>query len=304
MPTYIQNLTTTAKALIGTLVTFAIGMQVDPVKNWVTSNLGQHPKLSSIAMALLGIVTALHNPQVADAARAILNIKKTGPGTAEISAEPVAGTKVPAWVLFGLGLGLMGLMGCAKPTAATPPTAPSPWQRGAQAMNDFSADLLQVQNIEIQLHSAGTIPDAPHESIETALAQVAGYGVQIDSLLLQQATAPTIAAKVQAAMTSLSTIAATAAGLSNAQAANLNAAVAALRTVLTGLLATFTTMAEVSAPWNNRTTEVALGSHRNRYLGRAASGARLADLQPGQGGATRADWNHHTDADRDFARAG
>lgn len=134
-----------------------------------------------------------------------------------------------------------GLSGCQPATSTTPvnATAPNIYQQGAQAMDDFSKDLVSAQNIEINLHKGGVVPDATHVQIQATFKSIAGYGQQIDALIRAQASAATITAKINAALGSLATIATQAAGLDANTAAQVSSSVAALQGLLNGLLPIF-----------------------------------------------------------------
>lgn len=118
----------------------------------------------------------------------------------------------------------------------TPATAPSIYQQGAQAMDDFATDLQSAQGIELNLYKGGVIPAPTHNVIESTFGQIAGYGTQIDGLIAAQASSTTIVAKVNAALASLGTIAASAAKLDSQTAAQVNGCIAALQALLTNLL--------------------------------------------------------------------
>lgn len=200
-------------------------------------------------------------------------------------------------VAGALGLAA-ALAGCQAASSNTPAnaTAPSVYQQGAQAMNDFASDLVSAQNIEMNLHKGGTIPDATHVKIQAVFKGIAGYGTQIDALILAQASATTITARINSAIASLTSIATTAASLDANTSAQVNGSVQALQMLLTNLLPIF---ANVSAAQTNpHTLEVAFGSADNRNTGRAGSIFGLADLQPGQGRAARQDRSNDADANR------
>lgn len=133
------------------------------------------------------------------------------------------------------------LAGChvVSPAPATAPTV-SIYQQGAQAMHDFAADLGSAQGIEKNLYKGGVIPQPTHKAIEGTFSQIAGYGTQIDGLIAAQASASTIAGKVNSALASLGSIAISAAQLDPQTAAQVNGCIQALQALLSNLLPIFT----------------------------------------------------------------
>lgn len=178
------------------------------------------------------------------------------------------------------------ISGCSV-KAPTPATAPSIYQTGAQAMDDFATDLQQAQGIEKSLHTGGAIPDATHQSIQAAFSTIANYGTQIDALILAQASAATITDRINAAISSLAGIAIIASNLDAATSAQVNSSIAALKLLLTNLLPIFAPTVSIVAP-NPQTLEVSFGPRNYRNTRRGSGYARSRDLQPGEGGATRA----------------
>lgn len=184
--------------------------------------------------------------------------------------------------------------GCTV-TAPTPTTAPSIYQNGAQGMDNFATDLQSAQKIEISLHAGGAIPDATHSSIQTAFNTIAGYGIQIDALITAQASATTITAKINAAISSLAGVTLTATNLDAATAAQVNSSIAALQALLTNLLPIFASSVSLATP-NPIPMEVAFGPRNNRNTRRRGGRAGAADLQPGAGRAARAERNDYAEA--------
>lgn len=133
------------------------------------------------------------------------------------------------------------IVGChvTTPVPATAPTI-SIYQQGAQAMKDFANDLGSAQGIEKNLYKGGVIPLPTHKTIENTFGQIAGYGTQIDGLIAAQASALTIAAKVNAALGSLGLIATSAAQLDPQTAAQVNGCIQALQALLSNILPIFT----------------------------------------------------------------
>lgn len=135
-----------------------------------------------------------------------------------------------------LSAGCIGLYGChvSTTTTATAPTLSNGYSKAAVAMQGFSADVLQAQQIEIELYRE-KLPglDSPtHVAIQDAFLQVSGYGKQIDALILSQASATTIQAKVTQALGSVTAIANSTGKLDPTTSANLNLAVAAIQAIL------------------------------------------------------------------------
>lgn len=64
MKEIVQDLRLATKFLLGAIVSLALAMQLDVVKNYVTPILAGHPKLTSIVMGIAGLGLLLMNPQV------------------------------------------------------------------------------------------------------------------------------------------------------------------------------------------------------------------------------------------------
>lgn len=141
--------------------------------------------------------------------------------------------------LVVLGL-CIGLSGCATATAPGTPAAPqSPYQKAATLMDDFATDLQSAQQTEISLFKGGAIDAGTHQSIEGVFKMVAGFGPQIDALLTAQASAQTIATKVNAALNSLNSIAISTGKIDAGTAAQIKAGIQALNLLLTQILPLF-----------------------------------------------------------------
>jgi hypothetical protein len=143
--------------------------------------------------------------------------------------------------LLSVFLALPLATGCKTVVAPTPATAPSIYQQGSQAMDDFATDLVSAQNIEQGLYKGGAIPAATHATLESTFNQIAGYGIQVDALIKTQASATTIAARINSALSLLATVSTTAAGLDSATSVQVTGCVQALQALLTQLLPIFTT---------------------------------------------------------------
>src|SRR5665213_4303397 len=189
------------------------------------------------------------------------------------------------------------LFGCGAVSTSTPATAPSIYQRGAQAMDNFATDLGQAQNIEISLHNGKAIDDVTHAVIQAQFKNVASYGIQIDSLIRGQASALTITDRINSALTGVSSIVVISGTLDAATTNQVNAGIAALKLLLTNLLPIFAPSVSLVAP-NPRTMEVAFGPRNDSNTRRRSSYARIVDLQPGEGRADRGNRNDDAYTDR------
>lgn len=129
-------------------------------------------------------------------------------------------------------------LGCHV-ASPTPATAPSIYQQGAMAMDDFATDLQSAQGIELNLYKGGVIPQPTHVVIESTFGQIAGYGQQIDGLIAATAAPASIIAKVNATLASLGAIASSAANLDANTAAQVKASVTALQLLLSNLIPVF-----------------------------------------------------------------
>jgi len=177
---------------------------------------------------------------------------------------------------------ILAVGGCKPVTTGAPSTPQTPYQKAATVMDDFSRDLVSAQQIVISLHNGGAIDAATYKAVQSAFGQVAVYGPQIDALISAQAASPTIIAKVNAALSSLSSIVVSAGALDPATAKQVQGSVQVLAAVLGQLNSIFSGVALAPAP--TRFMEVNYGSSPYRNASRAGSGARAADLQPGEVG--------------------
>jgi len=142
-------------------------------------------------------------------------------------------------VITGLVLSVVLIMpiGCKTNTAPAVPTTPTQkYQLAATYMKDFASDLEQAQAIEQNLYKGGAIPAATHTQIENGFNVAAGYGIQVDALILAEASQTTIQAKITTLTNTLTGIIAPAVGVSSATTAQLQAAISAMTQLLTQVL--------------------------------------------------------------------
>jgi ABC-type sugar transport system substrate-binding protein len=83
-----DSLSPRVKALGGAALLAAASLSIPDAKVWITSNLGQHPKLTAWATTLIFIVGLYQKPFVQQIVDGALKVKKTSPTTAEVSIEP------------------------------------------------------------------------------------------------------------------------------------------------------------------------------------------------------------------------
>lgn len=141
-------------------------------------------------------------------------------------------------VCLSIYLCVAAIAGCHV-TAATPATAPSIYQQGAQAMDNFATDLVSAQGIEKSLYAGGAIPTATHKTLESTFNQISAYGIQVDALITAQASSTTIVQRINSAIGSLADISTAAASLDANTAAQVKASVAALQLLLSNLIPIF-----------------------------------------------------------------
>jgi hypothetical protein len=180
-----------------------------------------------------------------------------------------------ALLLFAL-LPLVTLTGCKTAAVSGQPTAPNlntPYQKAAQAMSAFASDVQSAQQIVINLHKGGVIDKPTDTAIQLQFKQVAVYGKQIDALILAQASAVTIQARVNSALSTLSQITEETGKLDPNTLLQVQVSIQAIQQVLGTVLAAF----------NLTTAEVTYGPDYYRSFSGAGRIARVADLQPGQG---------------------
>jgi hypothetical protein len=205
---------------------------------------------------------------------------------------PTMKRTLPAIVL-GISFLALSLSGCKQVTATAPTTATTPYIKAATYMDDFSADLVQAQQIEIGLHKGGAIDDPTHKTIEDTFSTIAGYGTQLDSLILVQASSTTITTKINSLLTSLNSIIASTGALDTNTAAQIKNAI----TLMEQLLTNVTTLFPVNVGMTGtQPQEHSYGPSDDRGVGRAAAYARLADLQPSRSqrhGAAEATGGYH-----------
>ena len=77
------------KVLLISAITYALSMNVDAIKNWVTPNLSQHPKLVSSIGSVLFVIALLQKPAVTEAIESILHINQKSPTEAVVTIEPI-----------------------------------------------------------------------------------------------------------------------------------------------------------------------------------------------------------------------
>lgn len=167
------------------------------------------------------------------------------------------------------------LAGCNTAGVTGQPTAPdlnTPYQKASTAMSSFASDVLSAQQIIINLHRGGVIDKPTDTAIQMQLKQVAAYGKQIDALILAQASATTIQAKVNATLTALTAIASQTGKVDPQTLLQIQSCITPIEQLLGTVLSAF-----------NLTSEVTHGPYYDRSVGRAGRGTRLADLQPGTG---------------------
>jgi hypothetical protein len=140
-------------------------------------------------------------------------------------------------------------------------------------MSSFASDVLSAQQIIINLHHGGVIDKPTDTAIQIQLKQVSAYGKQIDALILAQASATTIQAKVNATLSALTAITAQTGKVDPQTLQQIQVCIAPIQQILSTVLSAF----------NLTTSEVTHGPYYDRSVGRAGSVTRLADLQPGEG---------------------
>jgi hypothetical protein len=67
---------------------YAGTMNIPVAQKWISSNLGQHPKLVSFASSLMFIVALYQKPYVHDAVDNALRVKQVSPDKVVITQEP------------------------------------------------------------------------------------------------------------------------------------------------------------------------------------------------------------------------
>lgn len=157
-----------------------------------------------------------------------------------------------------LSAALLAPTGCktASTTPTAPPTLTQVYTQAAQGMQNFSADVVQAQQIEISLYKGGAIDQPTHKAIQNGFLQTATYGKQIDALIAGQASAATIQAKVSAALQAIQALTLATGTLDPNATAQLKATIQALTLVLnsvTTILST-TTTGELHGPRTDRNT--------------------------------------------------
>jgi hypothetical protein len=156
-------------------------------------------------------------------------------------------------------------------------------------MNDFSADVLSLHKIEVDLHNGGAIDTPTHIAIQRVFLQVDGYEHQLDALISAQAAAVTVQAKVDSLKTALDGIASATAQLSPATRTQISNAVQLAEQVLTNVLAAIpATVGQLRHDYfdstNQPITEARFGSIDNRSTGRGGRHHGAQDLQPSEVG--------------------
>lgn len=61
---FLRQLTIGSKTIVSAIVTGTSLMQIQQARDFVIKNTVAHPRISSIAMGVLAILTVLHNPKV------------------------------------------------------------------------------------------------------------------------------------------------------------------------------------------------------------------------------------------------
>lgn len=145
-------------------------------------------------------------------------------------------------IICAVTLSLALLSGCHSASSTNPPTPPTldqTYSRAAQAMQNFSADVRQAQQIEISLFKGGVIGKPMHVAVQNGFLQTAMYGKQIDALIAGQAGAATIQAKVAQALQSVHSITLATGTLDASATAQLKATITALTLILNTVSSTF-----------------------------------------------------------------
>jgi hypothetical protein len=170
----------------------------------------------------------------------------------------------------------MGLTGCMhQASSPSAPSAQTVYQKSAVLMDDFATDLQQAQGVVVNLHRGGAIDTPTYTAIQGYFSQIAGYGIQIDSLIAAQAEPATIAKRISSAVVSLNGIANSTGKIDPGVAAQVQAGIQALTLLLNSLSGTL-------IPASISFTETPHGPSCSCSPGRAASLTRLHYLPAGE----------------------
>lgn len=198
------------------------------------------------------------------------------------SIAPPANPAAKLLAIFGVLALLLPMAGCKTVSVTGQPLAPTQgYQQAAQSMSNFATDLQSVQAAEINLHRGGAIDKSTHNTIQATLKQVSIYGKQIDALILAQASAVTITAKIIAALDSVNSIALQTGQLDPNTATQLTTSITAFKLLLNTVIQALPTSTAQSVIPISMTEVKTHGPNNYRNVGRAASSARHQDLQPG-----------------------
>jgi hypothetical protein len=84
--THWKNLAPKAKVIIVSAFAYAASMSIPDAKAWISSNLGQHPKLTAYASSLLAILAVYQQPFVQNALTS-LKVEQTSPDKVVVTQE-------------------------------------------------------------------------------------------------------------------------------------------------------------------------------------------------------------------------
>lgn len=90
----IRSLTVGTKTLLGSIVTGTSLMQIADARDFVIRHTIAHPRITSLGVGVLAVLTVLHNPQV----QKFLHIEQETTGTADDGTQTTTTTDVTAKV--------------------------------------------------------------------------------------------------------------------------------------------------------------------------------------------------------------
>jgi hypothetical protein len=225
----------------------------------------------------------------------LVYLRATKKPSPDPNTQSAASKSLPMILMFAITGAMLTSSGCRTAGVSGQPTAPdlnTPYQKAAQAMSAFASDVQSAQQIVINLHKGGVIDKPTDTAIQLQFKQVAVYGKQIDALILAQASAVTIQARVNSALSTLSAITAQTGKLDPNTLLQVQVSIQAIQQVLGTVLAAF----------NLTAAEVMYGPHYDRSLSGAGRIARVADLQPSEGSAGA--WRYVAAIGGDYRRGG
>ncbi len=91
---HLKSLTLKAKAIIGIAIAYAATMSIPQAKDWISSNLGQHPTLTAWATSIVGIIAVYQNPWLQKIVNS-LNVEQVAPNKVIIQGQTTAEPEPP-----------------------------------------------------------------------------------------------------------------------------------------------------------------------------------------------------------------